>query len=104
MQYIERQMLHIASAGAGISDGVALNVVKPSLVRGILTQTLIEKLSYMAQSRTSTNILLINSFIEYARRQQYSMIQYNTIISCGAKAQQTPSPCCASRHRAVSPN
>ena len=24
--------------------------------------------------------------------------------SCGAKAQQTPSPCCASRHRAVSRN
>jgi len=24
--------------------------------------------------------------------------------SCGAKAQQTPSPCCASRHRTVSRN
>jgi len=24
--------------------------------------------------------------------------------SCGVKAQQTPSPCCASRHRTVSPN
>jgi len=26
------------------------------------------------------------------------------LTSCVAKAQQTPSPCCASRHRAVSPN
>ena len=31
-------------------------------------------------------------------------VVFIVITSCGAKAQQTPPPCCASRHRAVSPN
>jgi len=33
----------------------------------------------------------------------YSSFSTTFLTSCGAKAQQTPSPCCASRHRAVSP-
>jgi len=36
--------------------------------------------------------------------QIYDGSEYKNCTSCSAKAQQTPSPCCASRHRAVSPN
>ena len=37
-------------------------------------------------------------------RRTNSLFHWTELTSCGAKAQQTPAPCCASRHRAVSRN